>query len=335
MKNLDILSAGALGDAFGYVVEFETWDTISAKYGPTGLTTLENNPDKPVATDDTQMTLFAVEGIVEAFKEVGVATPSVDDIVQSSCVSFLDWFDTQHAAFGLPVMVELTTSIAHNPLIQKRRAPGNTCLCALEDGGNGTLEKPPNGSKGCGAVMRAAPYALLYQKYSDEEIWEMSARSAVITHGHPDGWISAAALSLIIARVLRGDSLHDAVELAIKKVESIKVETKIFTAELLKKTLVLEFPLHPEKMVKELGEGWTGDEALAISVYAALNTQNVWDAIYVGANHSGDSDSTASIAAQISAAIHGLSHDERVEFNKVDLAPVVLEMVNKLDEVLK
>ncbi len=42
------------------------------------------------------------------------------------------------------------------------RAPGNTCLSALLSREIGTIEKPINNSKGCGAVMRVAPVALAY-----------------------------------------------------------------------------------------------------------------------------------------------------------------------------
>ena len=34
-----------------------------------------------------------------------------------------------------------------------RRAPGGTCLSALQEGGHGTVENPINNSKGCGGVL--------------------------------------------------------------------------------------------------------------------------------------------------------------------------------------
>ena len=43
-----------------------------------------------------------------------------------------------------------------------QRAPGNTCISALESGAMGTIEKHINDSKGCGGVMRAAPVGMLY-----------------------------------------------------------------------------------------------------------------------------------------------------------------------------
>ena len=57
--------------------------------------------------------------------------------------------------------------------------------------------------------------------------------------------------------------------------------------------------------VRELGEGWVGEEALAIGIYAALRASSFEEALIIAANHDGDSDSTASIAGQIYGAWHG------------------------------
>ena len=80
--------------------------------------------------------------------------------------------------------------------------------------------------------------------------------------------------------------------------------------------------LSPEDLVSELGEGWVAEEALAVALYAVLATAPDADgrlrrppgspaqahfraAIAVAVNHSGDSDSTASIAGNILGAFYG------------------------------
>ena len=55
----------------------------------------------------------------------------------------------------------------------------------------------------------------------------------------------------------------------------------------------------------KLGEGWVGDEALAIGLFAAYRAPDIGSSLRVAANHGGDSDSTASIAGQISGAALG------------------------------
>ncbi len=55
------------------------------------------------------------------------------------------------------------------------------------------------------------------------------------------------------------------------------------------------------------GQGWVGDEALAVGLHAAAKASSFSEAIEVASNQDGDSDSTASIAAQLYGARHGLS----------------------------
>lgn len=58
--------------------------------------------------------------------------------------------------------------------------------------------------------------------------------------------------------------------------------------------------------IRRLGEGWTGEEAWAISLYCALrHIDCVKDAIIAAVNHNGDSDSTGSITGNIMGAIYG------------------------------
>ena len=63
------LLAGAVGDALGGAIEFEHIDAIRARFGPSGLTDFAPAYGKVGAiTDDTQMTLFTLEGLVTARK---------------------------------------------------------------------------------------------------------------------------------------------------------------------------------------------------------------------------------------------------------------------------
>ena len=70
------LIGGAIGDALGYPVEFiKTYKGIQEKYGERGITRLvpqkqrlddEEFSDKAVVSDDTQMTLFTANGLLNA-----------------------------------------------------------------------------------------------------------------------------------------------------------------------------------------------------------------------------------------------------------------------------
>ncbi len=66
-------------------------------------------------------------------------------------------------------------------------------------------------------------------------------------------------------------------------------------------------PKTPET-IETLGEGWVAEEALAISLYAALSFPDDFPAaVRLAVNHGGDSDSTGSITGSILGALLGMS----------------------------
>jgi hypothetical protein len=56
-----------------------------------------------------------------------------------------------------------------------------------------------------------------------------------------------------------------------------------------------------------LGGGWIAEEALAIAVYCALSATDFRTGVILAVNHSGDSDSTGSMAGQLLGALYGAS----------------------------
>jgi ADP-ribosylglycohydrolase len=84
-----------------------------------------------------------------------------------------------------------------------------------------------------------------------------------------------------------------------------------------------------------LGEGWTGDEALAIGVYAACAAHSFEDAIRLAANHDGDSDSTASIAGQLYGARHGLMALPHAWVRQLDILKEALEVTQRFLDAQK
>ena len=56
---------GAVGDALGYAVEFESWSQIRNQYGPGGIREYKLGPHGlALISDDTQMALFTAAGIL-------------------------------------------------------------------------------------------------------------------------------------------------------------------------------------------------------------------------------------------------------------------------------
>lgn len=150
--------------------------------------------------------------------------------------------------------------------LYSRRGPGRTCLSALSSGVRGTVDKPINNSKGCGGVMRVAPAGLFYPK---DEAFEKATEFAAITDGHPLGYSSAGALVNMIASIIEGEDIEEAVKGAIKKLkgyegseESLRILN--MAVELSKRDM------YDIMAISQLCQGWVGEEALRIAAYCAL-----------------------------------------------------------------
>lgn len=317
----ECLLAGALGDAFGYAIEFDSWERIVSTHGPQGLVEPPFRKNSLlIASDDTQMTLFAAEALARALK-AGQIGPV--DLASHAREAFLDWYGTQRPR---PLESSKTAAgqLASDPVFWAARAPGNTCLSALSRGGDGSPSAPLNDSKGCGAVMRAFPWGALAPLLDFDEIWQASALQGALTHGHPDGYQSGAALSCLIARQLSGEDLLPAARATLAQAQALGAEG---TSRALHLAIHhRDEALSPAELTSTLGEGWVGEEALSVALWSALRASSVMQAIRLAANHSGDSDSTASIAGQIAAASFGLSLQERDWALKTDLAPACLRV---------
>jgi ADP-ribosylglycohydrolase len=209
-------------------------------------------------------------------------------------------------------------------VLRHRRAPGNACLSGLSTGEMGTLYRPVNpDSKGCGTVMRSAPFGLI-PHIPAESVYKLSSDAASLTHGHPSARQSAAAFSLIIHELVQGRGLREAAEAALEHTRGLTepCQELIDRLDLALRSaagpgLQENGVFSPEELVTTLGEGWVAEEALAVAVYCVLATApgtadeasdpaaHFKAAVALAVNHSGDSDSTGSIAGNILGAYYG------------------------------
>ena len=281
------LLGGAIGDAMGYPVEFMRYADIARYFGGAGVRDLSAST---LVSDDTQMTLFTAEGLLNANR---LNKPPVKSVYRS----YLRWYYTQ-SKIKMPG-AKYEGGLLNEPKLFATRAPGSTCLSSLSSGKMGTLADPINHSRGCGGVMRVAPCAVFPQPF------DLGCRVAAITHGHPGGYISAGALAQLLQKLYYGQSLPDAVDDLI--VELDEIENAESTRDALQHAVELEAEGRPcAPTIKELGEGWVGEEALAIAVYSALSFPTDYaQAVRLAVNHDGDSDSTGSICGQIMGMLLG------------------------------
>lgn len=332
------LIGGAIGDALGYPVEFVySFEGIQARYGKRGITRLDTvqhwlgeseQVGKAVVSDDTQMTLFTANGLLNA-KENG--WPGIKGITDA----YVEWYLTQSDIFShryndcwLKLLPELNV----------RRAPGVTCMSALK--AIFLNREPTNDSKGCGGVMRIAPiplYGVVPRKgcsdvpkqtrISIEEVAKLAGDAAKITHKHPLGYIPAALEAFIIYRLLLDESptrenFENYIFEGLQTMHQLYSEHRqeVLELEELVRLAVSKSRYYGNDVeaVESLGEGWVGEEAVAIALYCALkHFDNFEEAMIAAVNHAGDSDSTGAVCGNILGAAIG--YEAIPQFFKDDL----------------
>lgn len=377
-KRLDLvrgsLIGGAAGDALGYAVEFSSYHSIISKYGPNGITDYDLTNGVAEISDDTQMTLFTANGLLKGFTRWNVRGMGV---APHSYVkhAYFDWFYTQTDSYEnrngdeneYGRIDQRSTWLSAIPQLYSRRAPGNTCMSALSAMIHGMT--PYNNSKGCGGVMRIAPWGLYCAChdviYSIEEIDVAGGEIARLTHKHPLGWMPSILMTHILYRIM-----EEGLEVIDKKTarkqfdaivkEALDVMPQLIVhnnlsevtwnqedtldnafhhdverqKELVEQALSLADNELPDiNNIRILGEGWVGEEALAIALYAvARHIDSFTDTLVAAVNHSGDSDSTGAIAGNIIGAIVGYDAIPAKFKEHLELHDVILAIADDLHQ---
>jgi ADP-ribosylglycohydrolase len=308
------LVGGAIGDALGAPIEFWSGAQIGKAFGDDGIqdfhpASFGHIQGVGLVTDDTQMTLFTVEGLMRAqmrWTAKGVCHPPsvVHHAYQRWLITQTFHEPPQSTQWDDPNRVD--GWLGQQQWLYSRRAPGNTCLTALEaTRGRGFGEPARNTSKGCGAVMRSAPFGL----YRLDDAAGMAVECAALTHGHPTGQLASGAFATMIETLASGRPLDASVGAALDWLAGQDGAEE--TIQALTRSVAAAAAGDPSfETVQSLGEGWIAEEALAIGVYCALSLpapDQVRQALALSVSHRGDSDSTGSICGNILGTLHGIS----------------------------
>lgn len=229
-------------------------------------------------TDDTQMTLFNYEALLNGW---GVKE------------SALAWYRTQ--TYSKPKAKD--AGLASYKTMYRREAPGITCCssCFALASGSPVF----NESKGNGTVMRASPFAVMaaLQNWSPQEAFLRAKEDALVTHKHPFAWMSSVLLVAILLRLFSGQGLKEAIVQAYPDTGiSPEAGPDLFR-------LVLDRAGYKELLSRR--SGWVAEEALAMALGANLYSPvqsytGVVSDSYKGADT--DSDTVGSIAGAVASA---------------------------------
>ena len=291
-KISDIILSGAVGDAYGYKVEFEQWPCIVNQYGEYGIQL--SDIKEWIVSDDTQMTLFTLYAILTSTNNY-ILPEELKDINQLLFDSYRQWLRTQ----TLRQPEEKDPSFLQFKELYQRRAPGITCLEALSSGMQGNLFQPLNDSKGSGCLMRTAPLSFL--DINIKNLFKLGMMQASLTHGDKDALLSTGFFNSLLKCGLYGDTLENGIKKSMSLLMGYDSHHHLFN--LINKAIYTE-ELAPEELYHYLGAGWVADEALAIAIYSVIHSDSYEKALHMSVNHSGDSDTTGSLTGQLYAAYY-------------------------------
>lgn len=307
------LVGGAVGDALGYVVEFDRLPGILSKYGEKGISSYELDGEGIARfSDDTQMSLFTTEGLLCAMAS---GKSFEKEILPFIAKAYEHWYYTQTYPF-LPMKGSWLTHVRG---LWEHRAPGMTCMSALQALSMPNGRPVINNSKGCGGVMRVAPigiYSAAHPKVLDlEHAGYLAGHSADITHKHPLSTFSSMALAMIVADCIAHDNIDREKFKFIVVNRVLKLLGLYFKGDthledlstlILKALALAESDAADTDCIRQLGEGWVAEETLAIAVFSVMRHIDDFEKCIVCAvNHDGDSDSTGAVAGNIIGAILG------------------------------
>jgi ADP-ribosylglycohydrolase len=298
-----VVLGGAIGDAMGHPTEFLSMEAIRERYGPNGVMGFElywgaDGKDRPETTenpverkrfapytDDTQM----AEAVLLALLDGRDHKFELDDTMNAMAERFVEW--SQRPQGG-------------------HRAPGNACLSGCRALAAGAPWHSAGGETagGCGSVMRAYPFGIVFvNDLSKAEHW--SVAHSKLTHRDPIALAASAAMAIGTALALRHETPRVICSEMIAAAARYSSSTGTMVAQAYEDAMR---GVTPDRTLNRL-RAWAAHEAIAAAVYIfARHPDDARSAILEGANTPGDSDSIATLAGSLVGArvgLHGLPRE--------------------------
>ncbi|MDF1594057.1 MAG: ADP-ribosylglycohydrolase family protein [Desulfobacterales bacterium] len=290
----------AIGDALGYPTEFITLARIKTEFGPNGIADFSKSP--ALFTDDTQMSIAIAEALIKA------GAQDLETIMEAIKEEFIKW--------------------RRSP--ENNRAPGNACLAGVSNMERGVhwSESGVADSKGCGSAMRVAPIGYVYQ-HDPDKLKLVVRASGICTHGHRTAIAASIGAAYLVKLALDGTDPGRMIPETLSFTAGISRE---FDTALSKVSECLNWP-NEEDALKYLGEGWIGEEAVALALYCFLRHPDDYKvAVLRGANTNGDSDSIACIAGSISGAYNGIDAIPNEWIKRIEKSEFLNDLATRLAE---
>ena len=332
-KILGCLMCGAYGDALGYPIEFMSDVEIRKNFGPEGLQEPILRSGNMRFSDDTQMTMLATNSLI--YRDTRLHTRGIATLPHIvSYNAYRCWARMMTGLSELDSFAQRRIWVLKIPEMTESRAPGNTCMTQLLNHEElGTIENRCSNSKGCGGVMRVAPYGLHMDL---ESAIEFAVLDAVSTHGHELGWLTAGLFAGIINCCMNGKSLEESINATISQMSEGygKYDHWDELVQLMERVIKAseDSKVTGNVNIRQFGEGWVAEETLSMAVYSCLvYGSDVRSALYTAVNHGGDSDSVGSIAGNICGVLYGYEAiSKQLDFSNLECKEIIERLAEDL-----
>ncbi|MDR1798063.1 MAG: ADP-ribosylglycohydrolase family protein [Clostridiales Family XIII bacterium] len=291
----------------------------------------EREGGKDLISDNTQMSIFTVDGLVwadERAKRKGI-------YAYTPCLfySYEKWYYTQTGNLAdKDYKFILKSEVLQHDALFARRGEGVTSLNALGasiKNGYGTLDRRANNMNTCGCVMRVAPVGLYFAN-NERMAFRIGCESAALTHGHEDAVLATGFTAALVSLLVQGATLKEAIQSALAIV--CEKEDAKNTKDAVELAISLSRKnLAPRDAVETIGEGYVAIEAVAIAVYLSLVFgEDFTGAIEAAADFDGNSDTIPPLCGNIIGTIVGSLEIPATWILDLELADLIIRGADRL-----
>ena len=191
----------AVGDAMGRSVDDWPLDEIRQTFGPEGLMGYDCMNGYATVTAHTQLAAYSANGLLIGMTRCqmrGQIAPYVRYVHIAEC----DWARQQ--SYRRDLSKPFFCWIGADEVMHARRTRDNLMIDTLLQDRIGTMEEPRNRRSGASALTAAIPAGMFYEpgKAGRKEVMRLGAEIVALTHGSPLAFLSGAALSYLISRIV-------------------------------------------------------------------------------------------------------------------------------------
>ena len=293
----------AVGDAMGTPVDRKSLAEIYESYGPNGLLGYDLTNGNAEVSVYTQIAAFTGNGIL-----LGVARGK-EDLLPYITVALREWARNQNFRRDPEPS---RCWVAKPECLRRHTGRDARLLDALRPQTLGTPDAPTNSNATAGVLAEAIPLAMYAHGHnlSDYELATLAVRTAALTHGYPEAFLSVAVLAVCLRRILSQPEVpvQERMRQAARAVSqqygaafpaaADRLCARIERAIAMALDDKFEIQVEMERLCCS-----TAADCLAGSIYACMTCQDDFDtALITAVNHSGASAAVGAVTGAIMGA---------------------------------